>query len=72
MLTSTLQDALEARRKREVHLSVNTNLGLRVTLCSSTHLKIKAMALGSNPSELARVLMDEGAKSLGFDLETIL
>ena len=72
MLTSSLKDALEARRKREVNLSVNTHIGLRITLCSSTNLKIKAMALGSNPSELARVLMDRGAESLGFDLEQIL
>ena len=71
MLTS-LRDAIEARRKREVHLSINTHIGLRISLCSSTNLKIKAMAYGTNPSELARVLMDEGARSLGFDLEEIL
>tara|TARA_Y100001937_G_C6899418_1_gene232605 strand:+ start:33 stop:248 length:216 start_codon:yes stop_codon:yes gene_type:complete len=71
MLTS-LRDAIEARRKREVHLSINTHIGLRISLCSSTNLKIKAMAYGTNPSELARVLMDEGAKKLGFDLEEIL
>ena len=71
MLTS-LQDAIEARRKREIHLPINTHIGLRVSLLASTNLKIRAMAHNSTPSELARVLMDEGARSLGFDLEEIL
>jgi len=30
------------------------------------------MTYKSNPSELARVLMDEGARSLGLDLEKLL
>ena len=72
MLTSPLQDAIEARRKREIHLPINTHLGIRVSLLASTNLRIRAMAHNSNPSELARVLMDEGARSLGFDLEEIL
>ena len=71
MLTP-VKDAIAARRKREVHLPINTHLGLRVSLLASTNLRIRAMAYKSNPSELARVLMDEGARSLGFDLEEIL
>tara|TARA_B100000214_G_C23928614_1_gene609588 strand:- start:552 stop:770 length:219 start_codon:yes stop_codon:yes gene_type:complete len=72
MLTSTLKDAIEARRKREIHLPINTNIGVRVSQIASANLRIKAMAQKSNPSELARTLMDVGARSLGFDLEEIL
>ena len=71
MLTS-VQDALEARREREIYLPINTNIGVRVSKLASVNLRIHAMTYKSNPSELARVLMDEGARSLGLDLEKIL
>ena len=47
-------------------------IGLRVSQIASVNLRIHAMTYKSNPSELARVLMDEGAKSLGLDLEKLL
>ena len=71
MLTS-VQDALEARREREIYLPINTNIGVRVSQVASVNLRIHAMTYKSNSSELARMLMDEGAKSLGLDLEKIL
>ena len=71
MLTS-VKDALEARRQREIHLPINTFVGLRMSQIASVNLRIHAMTYKSNPSELARVLMDEGAKSLGLDLEKLL
>ena len=71
MLTS-VQDALEARRQREIHLPINTFVGLRMSQIASVNLRIHAMTYKSNPSELARVLMDEGARNLGLDLEKIL
>ena len=71
MLTS-VQDALEARRVREINLPINTHIGLRVSQVASVNLRIHAMTYKSNPSELARVLMDEGARSLGLDLDKLL
>ncbi len=71
MLTS-VKDAIESRRKREIHLPINTHIGLRVSQVASVNLRIHAMTYNSNPSELARVLMDRGAQSLGLDLEKIL
>jgi len=71
MLTS-VQDALEARREREIYLPINTNIGVRVSKLASVNLRIHAMTYKSNSSELARMLMDEGARSLGLDLEKIL
>ena len=71
MLTS-VQDALEARRQREIHLPINTHIGLRVSQIASVNLRIHAMTYKSNPSELARVLMSKGAEELGLDLEKIL
>ena len=71
MLTS-VQDALEARRQREIHLPINTFVGLRMSQIASVNLRIHAMTYKSNPSELARVLMSKGAEELGLDLEKIL
>ena len=71
MLTS-VKDALEARRQREIHLPINTHIGLRVSQVASVNLRIHAMTYKSNPSELARVLMAKGAESLGLDLEKLL
>ena len=71
MLTS-VKDAIESRRKREIHLPINTHIGLRASQIASVNLRIHAMTYKSNPSELARVLMDRGARSLGLDLEKIL
>ena len=71
MLTS-VRDAIESRRKREIHLPINTHIGLRVSQIASVNLRIHAMTYKSNPSELARVLMSKGAEELGLDLEKIL
>ncbi len=71
MLTS-VQDAIEERRKREVYLPINTFVGLRMSQIASVNLRIHAMTYKSNPSELARVLMAKGAESLGLDLEKLL
>ena len=71
MLTS-VKNAIESRRKRETHLPINTHIGLRVSQIASVNLRIHAMTYKSNPSELERVLMDRGARSLGLDLEKIL
>ena len=71
MLTP-VKDAIAARREREIYLPINTHIGLRVSQVASVNLRIHAMTYKSNPSELARVLMDAGAKSLGLDLEKIL
>ena len=71
MLTS-VKDAIESRRKREIHLPINTHIGLRVSQIASVNLSIHAMTYKSNPSELARVLMSKGAEELGLDLEKIL
>ena len=71
MLTS-VKDAIESRRKREIHLPINTHIGLRVSQIASVNLRIHAMTYKSNPSELARVLMSIGAEELGLDLEKIL
>ena len=71
MLTS-VKDAIESRRKREIHLPINTHIGLRVSQIASVNLRIHAMTYKSNPSELARVLMSKGAAELGLDLEKIL
>ena len=66
------QDAIDARRNRERYLAVNTHLNLRVTKVASVNLAIKGMEYKSNPSEVVRVLLDEGARSFGFDLEKII
>ena len=71
MLTS-VKDAIESRRKREIHLPINTHIGLRVSQIASVNLRIHAMTYKSNPRELARVLMSKGAEELGLDLEKIL
>ena len=71
MLTS-VKDAIESRRKGEIHLPINTHIGLRVSQIASVNLRIHAMTYKSNPSELARVLMSKGAEELGLDLEKIL
>ena len=71
MLTS-VKDAIESRRNREIHLPINTHIGLRVSQIASVNLRIHAMTYKSNPSELARVLMSKGAEELGLDLEKIL
>ena len=71
MLTS-VKDAIESRRKREIHLPINTHIGLRVSQIASVNLRIHAMTYNSNPSELARVMMSNGAEELGLDLEKIL
>ena len=71
MLTS-VKDAIESRRKREIHLPINTHIGLRVSQIASVNLRIHAMTYKSNPSALARVLMSKGAAELGLDLEKIL
>ena len=71
MLTS-VKDAIESRRKREIHLPINTHIGLRVSQIASVNLRFHAMTYKSNPSELARVLMSKGAEELGLDLEKIL
>ena len=71
MLTS-VQDAIEARRVREIHLPINTHIGLRVSQVASVNLRIHAMTYNSSTSELARVLMAKGAESLGLELEKIL
>ena len=71
MLTS-VKDAIDSRRKREIDIPINTHIGLRVSQIASVNLRIHAMTYKSNPSELARVLMSKGAEELGLDLEKIL
>ena len=72
MHSPSFKDAIETRRERERYLSVNTNLSLRVTKVASVNQAITMATYQSNPSEVARVLMDLGAKSLGIDLEKIV
>jgi hypothetical protein len=71
MLTP-VRDAIKARREREIYLPINTHIGLRVSQIAAVNLRLHAMTYGSNPSELARVLMDVGAKKLGMDLDKLL
>ena len=71
MLTS-VRKAIESRRKREIHLPINTFVGLRMSQVASVNLRIHAMTYNSSTSELARVLMAKGAESLGLELEKIL
>ena len=66
-----MQEALIKRRELERHLAINTPMSLKISKIASTNLMIKGLALQSSPSEIARVLMDQGAKQLGFDLESV-
>ena len=63
-------EELEARRRREINLAMNTPIALKVSKPFAANLWLKAIENDSNSSELARVLMDLGAKQLGWDLDT--
>tara|TARA_Y100001968_G_scaffold3840_1_gene3390 strand:- start:237 stop:455 length:219 start_codon:yes stop_codon:yes gene_type:complete len=71
MDSSPMLEALGRRRERERHLPINTPMSFKISKIASTNLMIKGLALESSPSEIARVLIDEGAKQLGFDLESV-
>ena len=72
MDSSSIKEALIQRREREKHLAINTPMSFRISKIAASNLMIKGLALGSNPSEIARTLMDQGAKKLGFDLDAII
>ena len=72
MDSSSLKEALIQRREREKHLAINTPMSFKISKIAASNLMIKGLALGSNPSEIARTLMDQGAKQLGFDLDAIV
>ena len=67
-----MQEALIQRRDRERYLAINTPMSFKISKIAASNLMIKGLALGSNPSEIARTLMDQGAKQLGFDLDAII
>ena len=67
-----MQEALIQRRERERYLAINTPMSFKISKIAASNLMIKGLALGSNPSEIARTLMDQGAKQLGFDLDAII
>ena len=71
MHTSSIMEELEQRREREKHFAINTTISLRVTKPFTANLQVKGLVHGSSTSELARVLMDLGAKQLGWDLDAI-
>ena len=62
-------EGLEARRKREIHLAMNTPIALKVSKPFAANLWLKAIENDSNTSELARVLMEIGCRELGWDLD---
>ncbi len=62
-------EELEARRKREIHLALNTPITLKVSKPFAANLWLKAQVNNCNTSELARVLMDLGCQQLGWDLD---
>ena len=66
-----MKEALDQRRERERHLAINTPMSFKISKIAATNLMMKGLALTSNPSEIARTLMDVGAKQLGFDLDQI-
>ena len=72
MDSSPIAGALDRRRERERHLAINTPMSFKISKIAASNLMIKGLALGSNPSEIARTLMDQGAKQLGFDLDAII
>ena len=63
-------EELEARRKREIHLAMNTPIALKVSKPFAANLWLKAIETNSNTSDLARVLMEIGCRELGWDLDT--
>ena len=72
MDSSPIAEALDRRRERERHIAINTPMSFKISKIAASNLMIKGLALGSNPSEIARTLMDQGAKQLGFDLDAII
>ena len=63
---------LEKRRKREEHLAINTPLTISISKSQSINLNLKSLVYGLSTSELTRLLIDVGAKKLGWDLEEII
>jgi len=62
-------EELEARRRREINLAMNTPIALKVSKTFTANLWLKAIENDSNTSELARVLMEIGCRELGWDLD---
>ena len=64
--------SLTERRNRERYLAVNQPLSLRVSKPMLANLAVKAIQLESSSSELARLLISAGAKSLGWgDIDSV-
>ena len=63
-------EELEARRRREINLAMNTPITLKVSKPFAANLWLKAIENDSHSSEFASVLIDLGAKQLGWDLDT--
>tara|TARA_Y100001968_G_scaffold91850_1_gene82614 strand:- start:190 stop:408 length:219 start_codon:yes stop_codon:yes gene_type:complete len=71
MDSTPMKESLDQRRERERYLAINTPMSFKISKIAATKLMKKGLSLTSNPSEIARTLMDVGAKQLGFDLDKI-